>query len=725
MKRALSLILVMVMVLSMVPAVYGETAEPIIIASGTDVALTATEAITHTWTAESNGVLTVTMGATTPGYRYTITDSAGETVGLPKATKLETTITYNLVGGETYTFTATGWNNSTYDVAASTLTYTLSFVAAADDGGEVEKVEYDVSDTALVLGDNTLTLLETAVTTIYVYEPSETGVYTFTAPEGAILGYWGAGSWFLTNPNSTTNTYEWTCTGVGQSAYIGVSGVDGSFNLNVAKTGDYTVVETPIVVYENKATLETFTLPEGSKLGSYIDVTAETKHTAVLGDDGYYHFNSADGDVILVDMNYQDIILSNALLSDRPVMYAYTTDENGNDVKYDIGAAIKEYEAVMDENGYYPLTEDLILFYDTYAVGAGTYTFYVTTSYNEENVWMYCMRTVTMPEVTEPEESEPEETEPEESEPEVTEPEVSEPEVSEPADPNALISVTNEAVTVSGYVFEYTAASAGTLHVSVGECSPGWRYKVFSPDGVESGYRSKYTAGTEYDYHNIAGNWKIVFYAYSSTEASNVDGTVSFTVTFTADEASGGETEKNAYEVSDTELSVGSNTLTLLDTAVTTVFKFKPTEAGTYTFNAPEGAIVGNWGSNASYLTDPNSTTNTCAWNCSSVGQSVYIGVTGVDGSFILNIALEETEEPSEPETEPSEPDESEPSEPETEPTEPDPSVPIIDDNVPAGTVFAVYATDGTATYYSTASQIVTIFKNMASGTLKKPLHLT
>lgn len=707
MKRALSMILVLVMVLSMVPAVYAETAEPIIIASGTDVAVTATESVTHTWTAESDGILTVTMGATTPGYRYTLYDAAGNTVGLPKTSKLATSVDFELTGGTQYTFELIGFNTGTWIESASTLTYTLSFVASEEEGGGVEKAKYEVSETALALGDNTLTLLETAVTTIYVFEPTETAVYTFTAPEGTILGYWGAGSWFLQDPNSTTNTYEWTCTGVGQTAYIGVSGVTGSFNLNVAKTGDYTVVEVPIVKYENKATLETFTLPEGSVLGSYIDVTAETVHTAVLGEDGYYHLDSADGDVILVDMDYQDIVLSAALKSDRPVMYVWDHDENGNQVKYDIGDAVLAYEAVMDGNGYYPLTEDLIYFYDNYANGAAIYSFHVTGSYNEENVWMYCMRTVsfpettdpeeTEPEVTEPEVTEPEESEPEESEPEVTEPEFSEPEVSEPADPNALISVTNEAVTVNGYVFEYTAASAGTLHVSVGECSPGWRYKVFSPDGIESGYRSKYTAGTECDYKNVAGKWKIVFYAYSSIEASNVDGTVSFTVTFTADEASGGETEKNAYEVSDTELSLGSNTLTLLDTAVTTVFKFKTTEAGTYTFTAPEGAFVGNWGSNASYLTDPNSTSNTCEWNCSSAGQSAYIGVTGVDGSFVLNVTLNESTEPDVSEPEVTEPEV-------TEPEVSEPENPVIpDEDVPAGTYYSI-TIDGNTTFYSSSS---------------------
>lgn len=463
MKRTLSFIMVLAMLLSMVPAIYVGAAEAVVITSGTDVAVTAAEPATYTWTAEANGTLTVTMGAASPGWRYTISDADGNTLGLPQSGSTEKSATFDLVSGTAYTFRATGWSSSAWEETAATITYSLSF-AATEDSGEVEVAEYEVSDTALVLGDNTLTLLETAVTTIYVYEPTETGVYTFTAPEGAILGYWGAGSWFLSDPGSTTNTYEWTCTGVGQSAYIGVSNVEGSYTLNVAKTGDYTVVETPIVTYENKATLETFTLPEGATLGSYIDITAETTHTAVLGDDGYYHLNGADGDIILVDMDYQDIVLTDALASERPVMYVYDTDEDGNAVKYDIGAAVQAYEAVMDENGYYPLTEDLIYFYDDYANGSAIYSFYVTDTYNEENVWMYCMRTVTFPEVTDPEVTEPEATDPEATDPEETEPEASEPETSEPeaTDPEETEPEASKPTVDTDVVFSVVTANETT-----------------------------------------------------------------------------------------------------------------------------------------------------------------------------------------------------------------------------------------------------------------------
>ena len=118
----------------------------------------------------------------------------------------------------------------------------------------------------------------------------------------------------------------------------------------------------------------------------------------MLGDDGYYHLNSADGPILLVDMNYMDIVLTNVLKSERPVMNAYVDNADGSKTRYDIGAAVQAYENVTDVDGYYPLTEDLIFFYDVYATASGTWSFHLGSGYNEACVWMYCMRTMTLPE---------------------------------------------------------------------------------------------------------------------------------------------------------------------------------------------------------------------------------------------------------------------------------------------------------------------------------------
>ncbi|MBR5569325.1 MAG: right-handed parallel beta-helix repeat-containing protein [Oscillospiraceae bacterium] len=722
MKRKVSLLLAMVMLLSMLPFAVWAQEDPIAVASVVDAEVTA-EGYTVSYTAETSGTLHVTAGTCKPGWRYKVYAPGYESINM---TKWSLSHDHKVSAGEVQVvFFA--YSSAEADNVAGTVSFDVTFTP---DGGaaEIEKVEYEISETMLTLGDNSVSMLETAYSTIFEFEPEEMGVYTFTAPADAKLGYWGAGSWFLMDPNSETNTCEWTCTGVGQSAFIGVSGVEGDFNLNVAKTGDYTPIQIIEQKYENKATLTAFEIPEGAKLGSYVDVMDQAvTHTAVLGDDGYYHLDSAAGDVLIVDFNYQDIILSAALQSDRPVMNAYVTDENGDTIKYDIGDAVLAYEEVMDGNGYYPVTEDIILFYQVYAVGSGTYTYHLTgMDYNEDCVWMYCMRTMNMDNVVEPEPeqptepsepetqptvpSEPEVTEPDVTEPEATEPEVepskptptepaegevilnenvtassgskfvqsytpaedgtlyvtvgdgsakwksdlrsvvgltfttvataegttqqtysaevtggvkyqvrvweaaekalaetplmivfvpaagaepepsepeteptvpsepsepeteptvpSEPEPTTPAGPSAdgALVVTNEEVTAAGYTYTYHAATAGTLNVTVGDCAPGWRYKVYSPDGVESLYRTKYSAGTSCDYTNVAGNWKVVFYAYSSAEADNVAGTVSFTITFTPDgtepevptEPSEPETEPTIPSEPETEPTVPS-----------------------------------------------------------------------------------------------------------------------------------------------------------------------
>lgn len=185
MKKALSIIMILAMVLSMVPAVYADSVEPVIIASATDVTAKVASPATYEWTAETDGTLTVTMSSSSGGWRFVISDSDGNTLGLPKKGTTELSNSFELVAGTTYTFAATGYDSNAWDAADGIVSYTLSFVGSSDSGtGEVEKADYEVSDTQLTLGDNALTLLDTAVTTIYVYEPIETGVFTFTAPEG-------------------------------------------------------------------------------------------------------------------------------------------------------------------------------------------------------------------------------------------------------------------------------------------------------------------------------------------------------------------------------------------------------------------------------------------------------------------------------------------------------------------------------------------------------------
>lgn len=390
MKRILSMLLVLCMVVSMLPlAVFAAEATTVASVSGETV---TTSGYTVDYTAETAGTLTVTAGDCSPGWRYKVCGPNYESIYM---TKWAASQDHEITAGD-WTVVFYAYSSALADNVEGTVSFDVTFTPAESGEGTVVKEEYEVSDSVLSVGDNTLNLLETAVTTIYVFEPTETGTYKFTAPADAILGYWGAGTWFLSNPNSTTNTYEWTCSDANQSACIGVSGVEGSFTLNVAKTAEYQEQVIHEVTYQNQATLTPFALPENAELGAYVDVYGAT-HSAVLGSDDYYHLDSADGAILLIDMDHI-CVLSDKLKSDVPVMYAYVDNEDGSQTKYDIGAAVQAYEAVCDANKYYPLTSDLIFFYDTYAAGQGVYSFYLNPGYNEDCVWMFACRTMTLAE---------------------------------------------------------------------------------------------------------------------------------------------------------------------------------------------------------------------------------------------------------------------------------------------------------------------------------------
>ena len=131
-------------------------------------------------------------------------------------------------------------------------------------------------------------------------------------------------------------------------------------------------------------------------VGEYVDVYSKVTHTAVKGSDNYYHLDSADGDVLLVDMDYM-YVLTEVLKSERPVMYVYSYDENGKQIKYNISDAIQAYEKVCDSNMYYPLTEDLMYFYQDYAEKQGLYSYVLGSGYNEDSAWMFACLTMKLP----------------------------------------------------------------------------------------------------------------------------------------------------------------------------------------------------------------------------------------------------------------------------------------------------------------------------------------
>jgi len=232
-----------------------------------------------------------------------------------------------------------------------------------------------------------------AVTTVYEFEPTEIGVYTFTAPEGSVIGNWGSFSGNLNDPGNETNSCEWTCTAVGQSAYIGVSGVEGEFTLTVTKTAEVEQQQTEYVEYQNLHTPDSsFIQLSGNETMVNVDISKE--HSAVLGSDGYYHLDSADGPVLYVQFDGTvNLLEATGGAYGATVMRGSVQKENQT-FHYDFLTGIKAYAAVAT-GGYYPLTDDLITFLMGYGTAQGWYKAALSPfesvksgNFNEKSAWM-------------------------------------------------------------------------------------------------------------------------------------------------------------------------------------------------------------------------------------------------------------------------------------------------------------------------------------------------
>ena len=90
------------------------------------------------------------------------------------------------------------------------------------------------------VGSNAVALVSGEAATAYYFEPAETGIYTVSTSAGTV-GICG-NFWVTSMPESASSSFEWTCTAVGQSIYIGVAGAE-SCVLTITKVEEL-IVET-------------------------------------------------------------------------------------------------------------------------------------------------------------------------------------------------------------------------------------------------------------------------------------------------------------------------------------------------------------------------------------------------------------------------------------------------------------------------------------------------
>ena len=214
-----------------------------------------------------------------------------------------------------------------------------------------DRPSYVLSETTLVLGDNTVTCDADYARTLYEFIPDATGVYTFTTSQGT-LGNWGT----TFNPVDTTadktTTLEWTCTAVGQSVLVGVTGAETAV-VNVAKTGEYVAANEPDWEFYTNTYNFNLHVKEDAQLVS-IDVLDDVADAAVVGPDGFYRYGSAYGPLIVTDLTKHPVNLADAILNGQ--LRAYIYDEYGTLIqRIDYNEAMQEY---LDA-GLTPVTKEL------------------------------------------------------------------------------------------------------------------------------------------------------------------------------------------------------------------------------------------------------------------------------------------------------------------------------------------------------------------------------
>lgn len=210
----------------------------------------------------------------------------------------------------------------------------------------------------------------------FLFAPSEAGTYEFSLQgSDAAIGYYGAPHFVqkdsaaevVDNKFSISVRQDMISTGdTGTTILvIGVAAGEGDAVLCIDRTGDpqWTVADEPWTVYEATGPMTAYTHDAGKQLADF-DLTAAS-YTLVLGEDGYYHKDTADGPLVLVRLGknsggsqYLDDFQT---ILEHSGVNKYFYDENGDFVKkekYD-DCLLKYFEIMDEESGLYPLTEDL------------------------------------------------------------------------------------------------------------------------------------------------------------------------------------------------------------------------------------------------------------------------------------------------------------------------------------------------------------------------------
>ena len=205
----------------------------------------------------------------------------------------------------------------------------------------------------------------------FLYTPTVAGSFLFSSDtESAVIGYYGAPHFVqdVSAAEVENNSFSMSIRASMIGGAATVIGIDADANtegciLTVQRTGDpeWSIEDEPWTVYEPTINLKPYTMGSGTICEFDLSASTDT-YKLVLDSNGYYHLDSENGPLVLVRLTKDPKYLpcfKNIL--DRSGVNRYFFDANGEFVKketYD-QCLFSYIECAEEENGTYPLTEDL------------------------------------------------------------------------------------------------------------------------------------------------------------------------------------------------------------------------------------------------------------------------------------------------------------------------------------------------------------------------------
>ena len=248
----------------------------------------------------------------------------------------------------------------------------------------------------------------------FMFVPTAAGTYKFYVNNNDVkVGYYG--SPYYVQAESAIDVIDNSVTlsisesALGGSYVFGLDGTDSDVSLifSAIRTGDPTITisDMPWTEYKTTHTPAPYTLDLGGKSLKYVDIKGKTEDNVVVYNDtdGYYHYGTANGPVVLVHLGLDAPYISLQYILNLDGKFGqhgapireYFFDANGNFIKKeDYGSILAKYFENMDQkSGVYPLTKDL-----EYIIKNGCHGWwekddpdYIFTDCNPEIGWMFAL----------------------------------------------------------------------------------------------------------------------------------------------------------------------------------------------------------------------------------------------------------------------------------------------------------------------------------------------